>query len=359
MGEIGAFPPMNVLFAEPDKMFRLIAAVLDPAQADERFLSEFFLTESADPGRLLLAWAHARRLPRDMAVHVAEDAADFAASLPAADVVVLEKQSLDAALLRRAGRLKLVQVFGRDAAAVDVAAAEAQGVAVRTLDRHTNRLVAEHAVMMMLALLHRLDASRAAMSAPSRLSPGAWAYNWPAVTGVRGLAGRTVGLIGMGEVAQLVALHLRAFGAKVIYTRRHRDTRVEAELGMAYADLPALLARSDIVSIHVPGGTDTRHLLDAGALGRMKAGAYLVNTARGAIVDEAALLAALRSGHVAGAALDVFTVEPLPLDHGFHGLPNVILTPHLAAGSRDAAWLDLEIGPVIDAVCGARPAAAA
>ena len=293
-----------------------------------------------------------RAIPGGLNVAVARDEAAFATELRDADVVVLEKRTLTADLLRNAERLKFVQVFGRDTNAVDVAACAARGISVATLDRNTNLVVAEHTILMILAMAHNLDAARQAMSLPSRLPPSGWAYNWPACPNVRGISGRTIGLIGMGEVAQLVALYLRPFGVRVVYTRRHRDVALETELGISFMDLPMLLAISDVVSVHVPGGSDNRHLIDAGALERMKPGALLVNTARGTVVDEAALLAALRSGHIGGAALDVFSVEPLPLGHPLHGAPNVILTPHLAAGSRDAAWLDIEIGPVIDAILG-------
>jgi phosphoglycerate dehydrogenase-like enzyme len=341
---------MNVLFAEPDKLFRLTAAALDPALADPQFLGGFFLTECADPRAFVVDWARTRVVPSNLTVTVATDAAHFARALPGASIVILEKQPITAALLGTARALKLVQVFGRDTSAVDLDACRSLGIEVRSLNRNTNLVVAEHTVMMMLAMTHRLDATRDAMTAASTLPPSGWAYNWPACPNVRSLAGRTVGLIGMGEVAQLVAAYLRPFGVKVIYTRRRRDVALEAQLDMTFVDLPALLAQSDIVSIHVPGDADNHHLLDADALARTKPGVFLVNTARGAIIDEAALVAGLRSGHIGGAALDVFAVEPLPLDHALRSAPNVILTPHLAAGSRDAAWLDIEIGPVIDAV---------
>ncbi len=350
---------MDVLFAEPDKMFRLIAATLDPALADPDFLAAFFLRESADPATLLRDWTHRRSLPTGISVGVAADAGAFAAALPQARTVVLEKQPLTAPLLETARALKLVQVFGEDMSAVDRDAARRLGITVQPLHRHTNIVVAEHTVMMMLALTHRLDAARQSMTAASPIPPSGWAYNWPAVAQVRGLSGRTVGLLGMGEVAQIVARYLRSLGVRVIYTRRRRDPALEAELGLEFASLPELLARSDVLSIHVPGGPESRHLIDTAALAQTKPGVFIVNTARGPIIDEDALLAGLATGHVAGAALDVFATEPLPLDHPLQRAPNVILTPHLAAGSRDAAWLDVEIGPVIDALLAVlRPAPA-
>jgi D-3-phosphoglycerate dehydrogenase len=110
------------------------------------------------------------------------------------------------------------------------------------------------------------------------------------------------------------------------------------------------VARSDVLSLHVPGNAQTANLVNADLLDRAKPGMFIVNTARGSIIDEDALVAALQRGKIGGAALDVFVSEPLRLDHPLRGMKNVILTPHVAAGTRDEAWLDREIGPVVDSV---------
>lgn len=340
---------MKIVFAEPDKMFRLVAAALDPSSADEQFLREFFLTESDDPPALMQKWAARRGVPKGLIVRIAADEAQFGSELHDADVVVLEKQRLTATLLENARSLKLVQTFGRDTSMIDLAACADRGIVVRALDRFTNRQVAEHTVMLMLALTRDLNGSGRALDAPSSLAPSGWAYNWPACANVKGLVGRTIGLVGLGEVGQLVAEYLRPFSVKLVYTKRHRDPALEARLDAEFVDLPTLVARSDVISLHLPSGAASRHLLDAALLSQVKPGVFIVNTARGSVLDETALVDGLRSGRIAGAGLDVFSVEPLSADHPLNGLPNVILTPHVAAGSRDENWLDLDIGPIVDA----------
>jgi phosphoglycerate dehydrogenase-like enzyme len=211
-------------------------------------------------------------------------------------------------------------------------------------------MVAEHVVMLMLALVRDLDGSREGLRHPSRLQPREWAYNWPACGGISGLTGKTIGLLGLGQVGALVASYLRPFGVSVLYTKRSRDRAAEERLGIIYSTLDDLVARSDILSIHVPGTAQTNRMINADLLSRAKPGIRIINTARGSIIDEDALAAALKSGRIGGAALDVFSVEPLRQDHPLHELKNVILTPHVAAGSRDEAWLDREIGPLVDSV---------
>ena len=208
--------------------------------------------------------------------------------------------------------------------------------------------------MLMLALVRGFRESQVAMKQPSPLPRAGWAYNWPACKNVRGLAGRVVGLLGLGQTGSMVAEYLRPFGAKVIYTRRTRDRQVEGKLGLTYVGLDELLATADVISLHVPANEQTKNLVDDDFLRRVKRGVMIVNTARGTVIDEDALLRALRNGTIGGAAMDVFSVEPLPLNHPFQSVENVILTPHVAAGTRDEAWLDLEIGPIIDSIIGVR-----
>src|ERR1700722_9087548 len=148
----------------------------------------------------------------------------------------------------------------------------------------------------------------------------------------------------------MVAEYLRPFGATILYTRRTRDLTAEKTLGISYVTLEELVSRADLLSVHVPGNAETRNLINADLLAKAKPGLFIVNTARGAIVDEDALVAGLESGKIAGAGLDVFVTEPLPNEHPLRRLKNVILTPHVAAGSRDEAWLDREIGPVVESI---------
>jgi phosphoglycerate dehydrogenase-like enzyme len=341
---------LRVVFGEADKMFRLIGEALAPSAEAQKFLAEFFLTESADPVALLRRWSARRKIPPGISVSYCTRSQDLAAMLVDATVLVIENSDVRAEHLEHARSLKLIQVFGRAAPGLDLDACARHNIMVRPLDRYSNRLVTEHVVMLMLALTRALDLSRAALQRPSPLDPAGWAYNWPACAGVRGIAGRVIGLVGLGQIGAMVAEYLRPFGVTILYTRRTRDHAAEKRLGISYATLEELVARSDLLSLHVPGNAETRNLINANLLARAKPGLFIVNTARGSLIDESALVVGLESGRIAGAALDVFVTEPLQDDHPLRRAKNVILTPHVAAGSRDEAWLDREIGPVIDSI---------
>ena len=341
---------MKVVFGEPDKMFRLIAEALAPSPDGEEFLRRFYLTECADPVRMLKAWSSRRGVPPGITVSHCPRPQDLRGMLTDADVLVIENERVGAEELGNASSLKLIHTFGLVSDNIDHDACRARGIAVKVLDRHSNRMVAEHVVMLMLALVRNLDGSRETLRRPSPLPAGDWAYNWPACGQVGGLTGKTVGLLGLGQVGALVASYLKPLGVSVLYTKRSRDRAAEERLGITYSTLDDLVASSDILSIHVPATAQTNGMINADLLSRAKPGMRIINTARGSIVDEDALVAALKSGKIRGAGFDVFSREPLPHDHPFHGLKNVIMTPHLAAGSRDEAWLDREIGPLVDAV---------
>lgn len=151
------------------------------------------------------------------------------------------------------------------------------------------------------------------------------------------LAGKTVGLIGLGRIGREVARRLSPFGARLTYYDQiAASPDVEQEYGLIPLSFHTLLREADIVSIHTPLTEKTRGLLDRDALALMKPTAFVINTARGGIVDERALIDALREGRLAGAGLDVFETEPMPALHAFYQLPNVVLTPHISAGTRDA-----------------------
>ena len=185
--------------------------------------------------------------------------------------------------------------------------------------------VAEHTVLLMLAILKRLP------FADRELREGRFHIN--ALRPVsREISGLTIGYVGMGRIARAVAERLAPFGTRGIFF----DPEVSRYDGLERTTLEALLERADIVTLHLPLTSETRHLMNRERLGRMKRGAYLVNTARGGLVDEQALLEILLSGHLGGAALDVFEAEPVAAGHPLARLPNVVLTPHIAAGTRDA-----------------------
>ena len=193
----------------------------------------------------------------------------------------------------------------------------------------TSEGVAEHAIMMMLATGRRLA------YCDSELREGRWHSN-TFRSSARQLFGSTVGIIGFGRIGKQVAKRLIGFGTKTIYTDLlEMSPEIEAELKVTRVDIDTLLAESDFVSLHVPLTELTHHLIDEVALKKMKAGGTLINCARGPVVSEVALIAALKSGHIGGAGLDVFEEEPPAAPNPFADFANVVLTPHHAPGTRD------------------------
>jgi phosphoglycerate dehydrogenase-like enzyme len=190
--------------------------------------------------------------------------------------------------------------------------------------------VAEHVILLILSIYRRL------LEADASIRRGEW-LQWELRPTSLELAGKTVGLVGFGRIGREVAQRLRGFDVDVLYYDPFRaDADVEEAFGVRFVSLDALLAESDIVSLHLPLSTETRGLVDAAFLSTMKRSAILINTARGGLVDQTALIEALRSGVIAAAGLDVFATEPLPPDSPIRALPNAVLTPHIAAGTADA-----------------------
>ncbi len=254
------------------------------------------------------------------AVAPGDDAA-LAAALPRAEVLWHVLEPVTAAMVAAAPRLTLVQKIGVGVNTIDLDAARARGIAVCNMPGTNSRAVAELTLALLLACLRRVPA----LDAATRAGLG-WSRPADEMDRVGEVGGRTVGLVGYGAVPRLLAPVLRAMGAEVLYWAR----KPNAEVPDAWRPLPDLLAASDIVSLHLPLVPETTRLIDRTALAGMRPGAVLVNTARGGLVDEAALVEALRDGRLAAAGLDVFADEPLTADHPFLTLDNVVLTPHLA-----------------------------
>jgi phosphoglycerate dehydrogenase-like enzyme len=248
----------------------------------------------------------------------ADSQAAFDQELPGADVIWHVLRPLSGADLSRGARLRLVQKFGAGVNTIDVDAATERGIAVANMPGANAPSVAEGTVLLMLAALRRLPT----LDRATREGRG-WPTDPQLGETVRDIGACTVGLVGYGNVAKQVASIVAAMGATVLHT----STRDHGLPG--WRPLPALLSDSDIVSLHLPLTEDTDRLLDEAALAGMKPGAVLVNTSRGAIVDEDALADALRDGRLAAAGLDVFGAEPVPPDNPLLGLDNVVLTPHV------------------------------
>ena len=221
--------------------------------------------------------------------------------------------------IERLPELGHITVCGIGTDSIDLAAAREYGVMVSNIPGKTAPVVAEHSFALMWAIAKQvtwyMDSMRAGL--------------WTKMDGVF-LAGKTVGIIGTGNIGAEMARLCRAVGMNVIaWTFNPSDERA-ARLGVEFVEFPELLARSDVISIHIQQTPESYHMIGESELAMMKAGALLVNVARGPIVDEVALVNALNSGHLGGAALDVFEEEPLPEDHPLLDCEHAILTPHLA-----------------------------
>jgi phosphoglycerate dehydrogenase-like enzyme len=245
----------------------------------------------------------------------------FRRELRDAEILLHVLEPVTATAIEAAPQLRLIQKIGVGVNTIDLDAARRCGVAVCNMPGTNTQAVAEMTLLLMLATLRRL----AELDRLTRAGRG-WAIK-PAVADDLGeLAGRTVGLVGFGGVARRLVPVLEAIGATVLYTSRGPA----ADQPNRFRPLRELLPMADVLSLHVPLTSETIGIIDAAALAAMKRGSILVNTARGRLVDETALVEALTSGHLRGAGLDVFSREPVGADDPLLALPNVVVTPHLA-----------------------------
>jgi phosphoglycerate dehydrogenase-like enzyme len=266
-----------------------------------------------------------------------EEGDAFEGELRDSEVLLHVLKPVTAEVLSSAPRLRLVQKIGVGVNTIDLEAARSRGVAVANMPGTNTQAVAEAALMLMLAALRDLPNFDRVSRAEGGWSSGGVSRDRRNSLGE--LRGRTVGLVGGGAVASRLVGPLRALGARVIYA----DKSERPTLGIERRDLDALLEESDVVSLHVPLTAETEGLIGRSALGRMKPGSVLVNTARGGLVDEAALLQALTNGRLRAAGLDVLAEEPPPPDHPFLALDNVVLTPHVAWLTRETLYRSFDV----------------
>jgi phosphoglycerate dehydrogenase-like enzyme len=246
---------------------------------------------------------------------------------------------------KQAQQLKIISRWGIGIDAVNLPAAEAQGIVVANTPGLLNNAVADYAMGMLLAIARRIPQGSHSLKA------GRWESEWGP-----DLGGQTLGLVGCGGIGQAVAKRARGFDMRVLGSDPAPAPEAK-HMGIEFVSLDRLLAESDFISLHSALTPGTRGLIGEAQLRAMKPGAFLINTARGAVLDETALARALREGWIAGAALDVFVIEPLPADHPLHAVSNLMLTPHQASlgfgsGARVSA---AAVDAILDVFAGRQP----
>jgi D-3-phosphoglycerate dehydrogenase / 2-oxoglutarate reductase len=278
---------------------------------------------SLDPAKAALA-----RIDPDLRVANSASAEDILAVGRDADAILVTYAKLPGDLLRQLRRCKAIGRFGLGVDNIDIATATELGITVTYVPDYCMQEVSDHAMALLLALARKVPQSNALVQA------GRW--DMPAVVPIHRLAGRVLGLVGFGNIPRALAPKAKAFGLRVVAHDPNVSQHALAAVGVESMSFDRLLEISDFVSIHAPLLPVTRGLFNAEVFGKMKQGSYLINTARGPLVDEDALLAALDSGRLAGAALDVVAVEPLPKESRLIGRDNVVLTPHTGFYSVEA-----------------------
>ncbi len=250
------------------------------------------------------------------------------AAIPEYDALIVRSgTTVTAEVIAAAVKLRAIGRAGIGVDNIDVGASTRRGIAVMNTPGGNNITTAEHAISMMLSLARSIPQATASMRS------GKWEKS--KFTGSE-IFNKTLGVIGIGNIGRLVVERARGLKMRVVAHDPFISEDKAAEMGVELVALDELLTRADFVSLHIPMTTDTRDFLAAAELAKMKKGARLINCARGGIVNEGDLADALRSGHLAGAALDVFAEEPPPADHPLFGLDNVICTPHLGAATAEA-----------------------
>lgn len=255
--------------------------------------------------------------------------------LPGIDGYIAGLDRIDQAALEHADRLKVIARYGVGVDCVDLQAAREKNIVVTNTPNANSASVAELALGLMLALARQIPKAVAA----------AHRGQFPRLSGVS-LENKTIGILGLGAIGKQLALHLAGFNCHILAYDPYPDFAFAKEHAVEFAPLDNLLNRADFISLHLPLLPATRAMVDAVFLSKMKKGAYLVNTARGELVDEQALIDALKASHLRGAALDVLAQEPPDLTHPLLRLPQVIITPHIGAQTDEATnlmgWIALK-----------------
>ena len=344
-----------ILIVEDDVWTRLIGVVLDPTTNPERWaaFADFMSPDLPD----FRAWcekvktAAGSLYPSEVRLVKSQD--ELRRNLEAAEAIIAESLKIGPEELALAPRLKVVHKYGAILRNIDVDACVSRGIRVLAVRRRANISCAEHAFALMLMLARRMNdlnglisleqmtaSGRSYMPFDTRHTPGA---NWGRFSGMRTLSGSTLGIIGLGEIGRELAVRAAAFGMTTYYFQRTKLSQDdERSLSAAYRPLDVLLTTSDWIIPQLPLDASTLGFIDRGRLNLVKPGACIVNVSRAELVDRAALLDALQSGHLGGFALDPLYEEPGRPDDELLSFDNVILTPHMAGSPRFNGLQDIE-----------------
>jgi len=271
---------------------------------------------------------------------------ELQAALPSFDAILASVDHFTADVLRSAADLKLISRWGVGFDSIDIPTATALGIPVAYTPGLLNNAVADYAFSLLCAVARRVAVGHMQLS-----QGGTWKPTWG-----HDIYGKTLGIVGCGRIGQAVAKRASGFDMKVLGFDPTRSAEAE-KLGVNFVSLEELLQQSDFVSLHMALTPETRGLISEPQLGLMKKTAYLINTARGPVVDEPALARALEAGVIAGAALDVFEKEPLAKDHIFHKTPNLLLSPHQSSWAHEtgASVSRASAEAIINAMQGRKP----
>ena len=294
-------------------------------------------TFQVDPIQSLMPYAYEidaiRKLGGELVIGNCASEEDVLAQAREAEILLLSwKPVLTPRVMSELERCRLIIRWGVGYDMIDVAAATARGIAVANCPTYATQEVAEETIALLMNCARRVSWFH------ERMREGQWTY---AMTNpIYRIRWRTLGIIGLGRIGSAVAWRARGLGLRVIAYDRYRSDDDIRSQEVEPRTFEQVLSESDYISVHVPLKADTRQLIDAGAFALMKRGAVFINTSRGPVVDEAALIAALESGHLASAGLDVYEQEPLPADAPIRRLEHVVLLPHKAAYSEES-WFAL------------------
>ena len=252
---------------------------------------------------------------------------EFIERIKDAEVIIVGRYGVDAKALRSAPKLKMISLWQTGFDNVDMEAATERGVIISNVPNYAFDSVAEYVFALSLDLLRRVRL------ADMNLRKGI--FNWKYYVGNQ-LMSKTIGVLGTGDIGKRVIQIAHGFNMNVLSVTAHPSPERAQALGVKFVDLDTLLSESDIVTLHLPLTPETEHMINAKELAKMKSTAILITTSRGKVVDEAALIEALRDKKIAGAGLDVFEKEPLPMDSPLLKMDNVVLTPHIAFLSEES-----------------------